>query len=150
MVANKIEREIVIEAPVERVWSALTEPEHLGQWFGVQAPSEVDLRQGGSMIFDHGEHGRFPASIVRYEPQAAFAYRWASDFPGQWPDTGNSTLVEFTLVAEGDGTRLRVVETGFADLALPEDKRWSSFQDNTAGWREELGKLRKYAEQLTV
>ncbi|MCW2748125.1 MAG: hypothetical protein JWP10_1267, partial [Nocardioidaceae bacterium] len=34
MSTETIEREISIEAPVDRVWSLITEAEHLGTWFG--------------------------------------------------------------------------------------------------------------------
>ena len=44
MVADRIEREITIAAPIERVWSILTEAEHIHGWF---ADAEIDLRPGG-------------------------------------------------------------------------------------------------------
>jgi uncharacterized protein YndB with AHSA1/START domain len=49
MVPDQIERETVINAPVERVWELITEAEHLGRWFG-DAGAEIDLRPGGAMI----------------------------------------------------------------------------------------------------
>ena len=49
MVANSIEREIIIDAPVARVWDALTEADQIASWFGDGA--EIDLRPGGSAIF---------------------------------------------------------------------------------------------------
>jgi uncharacterized protein YndB with AHSA1/START domain len=54
MVADSIEREIVITAPADRVWDVLTQAEFLGAWFGSGGPAEVDLRPGGRMVFDHG------------------------------------------------------------------------------------------------
>jgi uncharacterized protein YndB with AHSA1/START domain len=40
---DRIEREIAIAAPIERVWELVTEPEHVGRWFG-DAGAEIDLR----------------------------------------------------------------------------------------------------------
>jgi uncharacterized protein YndB with AHSA1/START domain len=114
MTTDRIEREIVINAPQDRVWAALTEAEHVAGWFGDAA--EVDLRPGGKMVFGWKEFGDHHARVERVEPPGFFSYRWARPTSVE-PAEGNSTLVEFTLVPEGAGTRLRVVETGFASLA---------------------------------
>lgn len=146
MVANQIEREIVIDAPLSRVWSAITEAEHLGTWFGDDG-AEVDLRPGGTLTLRWKEHGTFQTTIEQVEPERYFAWRWTY-LQGQEPRGDNSTLVEFTLTPEGAGTRLRVVESGFQHLALPEEQRAARFRDNTQGWQEELDELRNYAERL--
>jgi uncharacterized protein YndB with AHSA1/START domain len=146
MVANQIEREIVIAAPVARVWAALTEAEHVGTWFGDEG-AEVDLRPGGTMKVRWKEHGTQLTTIERVEPERYFSWRWMSP-EGQAPNADNSTLVEFSLTPEGNGTRLRVVETGFDKLDLPEEERAARFRDNTQGWGEELNELRDYAQRL--
>ncbi|MBS1864253.1 MAG: SRPBCC domain-containing protein [Actinobacteria bacterium] len=55
---DSIEREVRIEAPVETVWSIVTEPEQIARWFASSA--EVDLRPGGDLLFkfDSGPPGR--------------------------------------------------------------------------------------------
>jgi uncharacterized protein YndB with AHSA1/START domain len=142
MVADRIEQEIVIEAPPEVVWELVTDPEHVGAWFGDAA--EIDLRPGGDAALTWDGMGTFLARVERVEPPRFFSFRWArpTDTP---PAEGNSTLVEFSLSAEGEGTRLRVVESGFATLAGSEDERAKHFADNTEGWNVELGHLRDYA-----
>ena len=117
MTPDQIERETTIDAPVERVWALLTEAEHIAGWFA-DAGAEIDLRPGGA-IRALGEHGSVTRADRGGRAAARFAYRWAraSREPGgDEPADGNSTLVEFTLAPEGDGTRLRVVESGFAAL----------------------------------
>jgi uncharacterized protein YndB with AHSA1/START domain len=74
------------------------------------------------------------------------SYRWASAFGGEELRADNTTLVEFTLTPEGSGTRLRVVESGFASLAGSEDLRVKAHQDNTGGWSEVLDAFKKKAE----
>jgi uncharacterized protein YndB with AHSA1/START domain len=101
MSADRIEREITIAAPVERVWAVLAEPEHVGQWFGQGKPTEVDLRPGGIMVLDHGENGMFPTRIEKVDPPYFLSYRWASAYPGEETTEDNSTLVEFTLSPDG-------------------------------------------------
>jgi uncharacterized protein YndB with AHSA1/START domain len=142
MIADRIEQEILIAAPPEVVWELVTDPEHVGAWFGDAA--EIDLRSGGDAALTWEGHGTFLARLERIEPPRFFSFRWArpKDTP---PAEGNSTLVEFSLSAEGDGTRLRVVESGFAALVVPEDERAQRFADNTEGWNIELGHLRDYA-----
>jgi uncharacterized protein YndB with AHSA1/START domain len=151
MVPDQIERETVIDAPVERVWELITEAEHLGRWFG-DAGAEIDLRPGGAMVLRWGEHGTSRGRVVAVEPHTRFSYRWAPfKAPGgEEPVDGNSTLVEFTLAPEGDVTRLRVVESGFASLSTSEEQRATNHAGNTEGWRRELDELREYAEKVSV
>ena len=60
------------------------------------------------------------------------------------------TLVEFTLAPEGGGTRLRVVESGFASLATSDEQRAKNHEGNTRGWQHETDELREYAEKVAV
>ena len=151
MVPDRIERETFIAAPVERVWTLITEAEHLGRWFG-DAGAEVDLRPGGAMVLRWTEHGTSRGRVVAVEPHTRFSYRWApfEDPGGEEPDEGNSTLVEFMLAPEGQGTRLRVVESGFAGLAADEQVRTSDYEGNVRGWKAELGELVEYAEKVAA
>jgi uncharacterized protein YndB with AHSA1/START domain len=65
----KFEREVEIDAPVEKVWEVLTDPKHWHQWFpgvdsAVKAPA---LREGGSFEWtSEGQTGR--GAIVKMEP----------------------------------------------------------------------------------
>ena len=151
MVPDRIERETVINAPVERVWELITEAEHLGRWFG-DAGAEIELRPGGAMVLRWAEHGASRGRIVAVEPPTRFSYRWApfKDPGGEEPDEGNSTLVEFTLQPEGDATRLRVVESGFASLATSDEQRTRNHEGNTEGWEHETDELRAYAEKVAI
>ncbi|MEV4754848.1 SRPBCC family protein [Micromonospora sp. NPDC049559] len=148
MTADQIEQEIVIDAPVERVWAVLTEPGYIGKWFGQGDPTPVDLRPGGFMHLDHGENGKFACRIEKVDPPHLLAYRWASAYPGEEATDDNSTLVEFTLTPDGATTRLRVVESGFASLSIPPERVASAgYDSHLLGWPEVLGNLRRYAEQ---
>ncbi|WP_328617586.1 SRPBCC family protein [Amycolatopsis sp. NBC_00355] len=148
---DQVEQEIVIDAPIERVWAVLTESEYVGQWFGDGTPAPVDLRPGGIIQLDHGDHGRFPTKIVALDPPRALSYRWASGFPGVVADEANSTLVEFTLAAEGGSTRLKVVESGFTTRTpspnpSPDDTR----ESHEEGWTAVIAKLGELSEKLAV
>jgi uncharacterized protein YndB with AHSA1/START domain len=151
MVSDHIERETFIAAPVERVWALITQAEHLGRWFG-DAGAEIDLRPGGAMILRWDAHGASHGRVVEVEPHTRFSYRWApfKDPGGDEPVEGNSTLVEFTLQPEADGTRLRVVESGFASLDATDEQRSQNHRSNTEGWQHETDELREYAEKVSV
>ena len=142
--ADSIEREIVIDAAPERVWLLLTEPDHVSRWFGDSA--EADLRPGGALVFTWAESGSHFGVVERFEPPSCFAYRWARP-TGVEPADGNATRAEFTLIADGPRTRLRVVETGFASLDQSPAEREQAVRDNIAGWEHELDELRAYAER---
>lgn len=141
---DEIRTEIVIAAPVGRVWRVLTEADHIGQWFGDSA--EVDLRPGGVMTLEWKEHGRFLATVDTIDPPRYFSYRWARSRDTE-PATGNSTLVEFTLTELEKGTKLEVVETGFTTLEIPSEEQRAHRDGNIEGWTIELNELREYAEQ---
>lgn len=146
-----IEREITIHAPVDRVWSLVTEAEHLGTWFG-QTGAAIDLVPGGAIeVHWHGNHS-LHGVVQTVEPTQLFAFRWRQiELPaGAELTDGNSTLVEFSLVAEGDSTRLRVVESGFDALRMPDDDRRALHADHTQGWRVELGELDEHASTVAA
>jgi uncharacterized protein YndB with AHSA1/START domain len=146
MVPQRIEREIVIDAPVEVVWSVVTEPEHVSGWFSDSA--DLDLRPGGRAVLHWNDFGTVQGRVERVEPPHFFSFRWAVD-PGRDIDEGTSTLVEFSLRAEQDSTRLTVVETGFQGLVRPEDEKQRYFDSHRRGWELELGELGEYVGRRT-
>jgi uncharacterized protein YndB with AHSA1/START domain len=142
MVPESIEREVVIAAPIQRVWDVVTSAEHVGRWFG-DAGAEIELRPGGAMTITWAQHGTCHAIVERVDPPHVFAYRWARS-ANQAVREGNSTCVRFTLAAEGEQTRLRVVESGFRTLELSPEEQARHAEGNTEGWRMELGELAEY------
>jgi uncharacterized protein YndB with AHSA1/START domain len=141
MVPERIEREIVIDAPVDVVWAVVTEPEHISGWFSDTV--ELDLRPGGDAVFRWDGRGSVPGRVERVEPPHLFAFRWAVG-PDKEATEDRWTLVEFRLTTEGDSTRLTVAESGFDKLAAPDARE--SFEGHTRGWKLELGELAAYAE----
>ncbi|WP_411079453.1 SRPBCC domain-containing protein [Streptomyces sp. cmx-18-6] len=145
MSEDLIESETLIAAPVERVWSLVAEP---GFWASDQAAASGTVAEpGATTVAKSEEYGHFPVRVEKVEPPTYVAYRWASAFPGEEITADNSTLVEFTLTAEGDKTRLRVVESGFAALAISEELRRKALQDNTGGWPQVLDALKGRVER---
>jgi len=148
LVSDQIEREVVIAAPVDRVWSILTEANHLHSWFG-NAGVEIDLRPGGNISLAFEGYGRFLGQVETVDPPRQFAYRWAQEADVA-PNDGNSTLVAFTLTPDGASTRLKVVESGFSGLAWSEERKTAQFNDHTSGWEGIMNGFVTYAEQLVA
>jgi uncharacterized protein YndB with AHSA1/START domain len=144
--SDTIEREITIAAPLERVWDLITQPEHVGTWFG-DAGAEIDLRPGGAIALRWDEYGTVHGRVERVEPMTLFSYRWApyKDPGGDEPDDGNSTLIEFMLTETDEGTRLRLVESGFTSLDATPERQQELRQGNVDGWSIELGHLEEHA-----
>jgi uncharacterized protein YndB with AHSA1/START domain len=151
MTPDRIEREITIAAPVQRVWSVLTEAEHIGGWFA-DAGAEIDLPPGDALVMRWEEYGTTRARVEAVEPPRRFAYRWTAHHAEKdaEPAEGNSTLVEFTLAPEGEATRLRVVENGFAALATGDEQRKANYDDNVDGWKQMLDRLDAYVGRVTA
>jgi uncharacterized protein YndB with AHSA1/START domain len=149
MVPERIEREVLIDASLDVVWSVVSEPQHVGGWLSDSA--EIDLRPGGEAVFNWNAHGAAHGRVERVEPPHFVSFRWMSPAREQGSGgelgEGNSTLVEFTLSAEGEGTRLRVVERGFQQLdgSVAENERYA--ESHQRGWELELGELRDYVSQ---
>jgi uncharacterized protein YndB with AHSA1/START domain len=143
-----IERETLIEASVERVWSLVAEP---GFWVADEASlTGTEAKEGDSMIAKNAEYGDFPVRVEKVDPPTYVAYRWVTAFPGEELREDNSTLVEFTLTSEGDKTRLRVVESGFGTLPTSEEQRGKTLKDNASGWPQVLGALKTRVEKLSM
>lgn len=137
-VQDRIERQMTFPTSRHEVWAAITEPEQISKWFGVEA--ELVLRPGGEGSF-RWDDVEVRVTVEEVSAPSRFSYRWE---PSQTPSGGPTTLVEFELEEIEGGTRLTLVESGFA--ALPAESR----RENEFGWDEELGHLRAYVLERAV
>jgi len=135
---DRIERTVEVAHPPGKVWAALTTAEGLGAWFGDEAT--IDLRPGGAARMRWSSGFRVEMRVERVEEPTVFGFTW--QIYGLPEDDPRRTYVEFTLEPAGAGTRLRVVESGFAQL--PEDAYRAAYDGNTKGWASELGELVDY------
>ena len=138
---DSIERTILIAAPIERVWDIVTTPDHMGRWFG-DAGAE---RDGDVIKMRWEEYGEAELRVVRSQAATDFGYRWDANVAGI-----GDTLVEFTLAAEGDRTRVTVVESGWTQLRTSAEEQSRLREGNEGGWKHELGDLEKYAAEVAV
>jgi uncharacterized protein YndB with AHSA1/START domain len=85
--------------PPEKVWPALTEPEHLAAWFPTTIEGERAAGAALRFTFPHGEAPPFDGEIITYDPPSVLEYRWG-------PDT-----LRFELRPDGDGSMLTLLDT---------------------------------------
>ncbi|MGV8884881.1 MAG: SRPBCC domain-containing protein [Microbacteriaceae bacterium] len=136
---HTIHRTIRIEAPLDRVWEAISTPILIGQWFSETATFDgADV--GSTGVFAWEGYGEFAVVITENEPKSAFAWRWAGN-PSLVLRDDDSTTARFTLEPDGDATIVTVVETGFDGIAGGTAHRRQRLEDNRAGWDIELDEL---------
>ena len=70
----EVTREVVLEAPVEEVWSALTEPEQLEEWFANDV--ELELEPGGVGVFRWADGEERHVVVETIEPERRFEFSW--------------------------------------------------------------------------
>ena len=146
---DRIEKTIDLNAPVEKVWRALTDHNEFGEWFRVKLdgpfiPGEISH---GRMTYPGYEHVKWTAMIKEMMAPRYFAFSWHPyaiepdvDYSGEAP-----TLVEFRLEPISNGTRLTLVESGFD--ALPSHRRPDAFRMNESGWAQQLKNIQAYVER---
>jgi uncharacterized protein YndB with AHSA1/START domain len=137
---DRIERIVQIAHPPAKVWAALTTADGLSAWFGQEAT--IDLRPGGSVSMQWDSGHTADMRVERVDAPTVFGFTW--HIFGLPEGDLRRTYVEFTLEPTGSGTRLTVVESGFAQL--PQDAHRKAYDGNTEGWASELGELVDYLD----
>jgi uncharacterized protein YndB with AHSA1/START domain len=154
---DRIEKKIVLRAPRERVWNAISDAKQFGTWFGVEfdgpfvagahmkgrmTPTKVDRdvakRQEAyaGMAFDY--------TIDRIEPMTLFSFRWHPFAINPKVDYSKepTTLVVFQLEEVAEGTQLTITESGFDKIPL--ERRAQAFASNEGGWAIQIELIEKY------
>ncbi|KSU59150.1 MULTISPECIES: SRPBCC domain-containing protein [unclassified Gordonia (in: high G+C Gram-positive bacteria)] len=130
---DRIEREIAIDAPADRVWSLVSEP---GWFINDKAITEHRIERDGDLSTIHDPvHGAFTFRTVELDEPRYAAFRWLADAADPQSD---STLVEFWITPADSGVLLKVVESGFSSLPGTEAERRARFDGNNEGWTIEL------------
>lgn len=140
---DKVEKVVTLEAPVARVWRALTDHEEFGQWFRValDGPFAEGALSTGRMTYPGYEGYPWRAVIERIEPERLFAMRWYADEDASGADVAEqpTTRVEFRLESVSEGTRVTITESGFS--ALGDARGLEVMRRNARGWEIQAGNL---------
>lgn len=146
---DKVEKSIALNAPIERVWRALTNHEAFGIWFRVKldAPFMPGAVSRGRITYPGYENLTWEATVQRMDRPSLFSFTWhpyaidpETDYSAETP-----TLVEFRLEPTSDGTLLTVSESGFS--RLPPHRYCDAIRSNEGGWEEQMRNIRAYVER---
>jgi uncharacterized protein YndB with AHSA1/START domain len=147
--SNVIEKRIALNAPVSRVWRALTDYREFGEWFRVKLddpfiPGEIST---GHITYPGYEHLKWEATVQKMEPEHLFSFTWHPYAVDPKVDYSNepATLVEFRLEPKDNATVLYLTESGFD--ALPKDRRFEAFRMNEDGWTEQMTNIENHVKQ---
>jgi uncharacterized protein YndB with AHSA1/START domain len=151
---DKIEKEIVVAAPLERAWRAITDHNEFGTWFGVKLETAFVVGEvtEGKITAPGFEHMIWKSTTTVLDAASRFAFTWNPyDYePYDQEDVRESAApplmqVEFQLQPVPDGTRILISEAGF--MSLPDDERREAmWQSCASGWTEQAANLSAYFE----
>ena len=160
MANNRIEKQIVLKASLDRVWQALTDSRQFGAWFGMAldgpfvagqtitgriTPTQVDP----DVAKMQAPYAGMPVSFLidRIEPKTLFAMRWhpfAIDSNIDYSDEP-MTLIVFALAETAEGVALSVTETGFEHI--PAHRRAAALKANDGGWAKQMELIAAYVHR---
>jgi uncharacterized protein YndB with AHSA1/START domain len=143
---DRIEKQVILDAPRSRVWRALTDVSQFNAWFGVSLtkPFEPGAEVSGAIDIKGYEHVTMRIWIEMMDPERFFSFRWHpyAVEPGVDYSVEPTTLVAFTLEDAHEGTKLTIVESGFD--AIPASRRAKAFSMNDKGWTGQAANIRKF------
>jgi uncharacterized protein YndB with AHSA1/START domain len=132
------------------VFEVVSQPEHIKDWW--QADTDVQPTPGstGELVWADGDNMRanvVPMSVVTVEPPRLFSFRWTHG-AGETAADGNSMLVTFELVPSGEGTLLRLTETGFRERGWEIAELEKRYHEHGTGWDMFVPRIAAVAEGL--
>jgi len=157
MNTDRIEKHIVLQAPLARVWSAVSDAKAFGSWFGAafEGPFAAGSRLAGKIVpttvdpevaaMQKPFEGKaFEFWVDRIEPMRRISFRWHPYAVDSSVDYSNepTTLIVFDLEEVPGGTRLTISESGFDRIPL--ERRAAAFKANEGGWAHQAQLIQKY------
>jgi uncharacterized protein YndB with AHSA1/START domain len=154
---DTITKHVTLRAPIERVWTAITDSQQFGTWFGCELdgpfvagkpitgcirPTRVDAEVAAAQKPYDGT--RMEWLVERIEPKRLFSFRWHPFAVEDDVSSEPMTLVEFELEAAGTSTRLTIRESGFDRIPL--ERRAKAFAANDGGWTKQAELIARYVE----
>lgn len=157
---DRIVKQTLLKAPLERVWRAISDPKQFGAWFGAEfdgtfapgarltgriTPTQVDADVAQMQKPYAGLP--FEVTIEKIEPMRLFSLRWHPNAvePGTDYSKEPTTLVVFELEEVEGGTRLTLTESGYDRIPLA--RRAEAFKSNEQGWEAQMQLIAKYLAQ---
>jgi uncharacterized protein YndB with AHSA1/START domain len=146
---DRIERQVLLKAPVKRVWRALTDSAEFGSWFrvGLSTPFLKGESISGPVLHPGYEHLTWTVTIEEMVPERRFCWRWRPHAIDPNKDYSHepTTLVVFDLTEVPGGTLLKVTESGFDGIPL--ERRETAYRGNSEGWTIQMGNIERHVSK---
>jgi uncharacterized protein YndB with AHSA1/START domain len=138
--AEAIILERTIDAPIGRVWTALTDVEQMREWYFDLKEFRPQVGFEFEFIVEHeGNNYHHLCRVTDVVPEKKIAYTWR--YKGEPGDS----LVTFELVADGNQTRLKLTHTGIETFPKTPAFARKNFE---AGWTAIVdSELRQFVER---
>jgi uncharacterized protein YndB with AHSA1/START domain len=140
MTAEAIVLERTLNAPISRVWKALTDVDQMRQWYFDLKEFKPQVGFEFDFIVEHeGNSYHHLCRITEVIPEKKIAYTWR--YKGEPGDS----LVTFELSPEGDKTRLKLTHTGIETFPKTPAYARKNFEN---GWTAIVdSELRQFVEK---
>ena len=140
-----IERTIHIDASPAVVFDVVSSPAHVREWWPDEAEYSSVPGAPGRIGFEQGDNVTAweQFTVVDAIPNRLFSFRWTHP-EGAVAAQGNSYLVTFELEPAGEGTLLRLTESGFRERGWAEAKVVAEYESHVTGWDFFLPRLAPY------
>jgi uncharacterized protein YndB with AHSA1/START domain len=138
-VAEAIIMERTLDAPVAKVWKALTDVDQMRQWYFDLKEFKPEIGFEFEFVVEHeGNTYHHLCKVTEVIPQKKIAYTW------RYKGEPGSSLVTFELFPEGNKTRLELTHTGIETVPKTPAYARKNFE---AGWTAIIGsELKQFVE----
>ncbi len=150
MEQGTIERDIHVDASPEVVFEVVSRPEHMREWWPDDARFESVAGAPGELVWRDAETGETTTvalAVVEVDPPKRFSFRWCFSDPDR---SGHSLLVTFDLVPTGEGTRIRMTETGFREMGWEIAVLEEQHHEHERAWDDYIPALGEYITRLAA
>ncbi|PXX70992.1 uncharacterized protein YndB with AHSA1/START domain [Nocardia tenerifensis] len=147
---GRIERSMYVDATPEVVYEVISSPTHLKEWWPDDAAYEPSPGSVGTLTWQNDTgHDAVSITVVDAEPHSLFSFRWTHP-ADEAAAVGNSLFVTFELAPSGDGTSVRMTETGFREMGWEIAVLEQQYNEHVQGWDYHLARLGDYVTRLVA
>jgi len=148
---GSIEREIRVDASPEVVFEVVSTPEHLAEWWPDEAHFEPVPGATGELVFGdrHDPAAHVPVlTVVDVDPPRRFSFWWTDD--AEVAGEGTALFVVFELEPAGEGTLVRMTESGFRERGWEAAVLEAAYAEHVNGWDHFIPRLSAYVDRLVA
>jgi uncharacterized protein YndB with AHSA1/START domain len=138
--AEAVVVERTLNAPLAKVWSALTDVDQMREWYFDLKEFKPEVGFEFEFVVEHeGNRYHHLCRITEVIPQKKIAYTW------RYKDAPGDSLVTFELFADGEKTRVKVTHAGIETFPKAPTYARKNFEQ---GWTQIIGtELKQFVER---